>query len=155
MNGSHVITKSLKIDVLTYALSFYRSQNVLCQYKIVCACTNILRRYRFFAPDQNLFYFQCPFKIFCAGTKSLGTAQYVHNFWSSTKAGPKPLIKQQRNKQDIEKQKSSPGSICIRIMTHSNSACNSNKFSAYCDCKEVRQNNKTLWIYSTLFTSLD
>ena len=80
---------------------------------------NVLCRYKIFAPDQNDFAFSAPSKFFVpaqtnlTGTNGLGTAQYVHNFWSSTKAGPKPLIKQQRNKQDIEKQKSSPGSICI------------------------------------------
>ena len=134
---------------------FCASTKLFVPVQIFCAGTDFLRQikicFTFSAPSK----FFVPAQTKLTGTKILGMAQYVHNFWSSTKAGPKPLIKQQRNKQDIEKQKSSPGSICIRIMTHSNSACNSNKFSAYCDCKEVRQNNKTLWIYSTLFTSLD
>ena len=44
------------------ALSFYRSQNVLCQSK-------------FFESAQN---FDCLFKNFCAGTKCLWLAQYVN-----------------------------------------------------------------------------
>ena len=41
----------------TYALSFYRSQNVLCQSK-------------FFESAQNFECIQCLFKNFCAGTKT-------------------------------------------------------------------------------------
>ena len=42
---------------VTYALSFYRSQNVLCQSK-------------FFEPAQKFDCIQCLFKNFCAGTKT-------------------------------------------------------------------------------------
>ena len=40
----------------TYALSFYRSQNVLCRSK-------------FFQSAQKFYYIQCLFQNFCVGTK--------------------------------------------------------------------------------------
>ena len=65
---------------VTNALSFYRSQNVLRRYKMFWASTNCLCR------TKNWYAFSAPSKMFVpaqtklSGTKSLGTAQFVHQF---------------------------------------------------------------------------
>ena len=65
------------LEMITYALSFYRSQNVLCWSK-------------FFEPDQKFIYVLCQSQTFCARTNDdLHTAKLffvsVQNFWRGTK----------------------------------------------------------------------